>query len=106
MTWNRGADQMFEYSAAETIGQHVTLIIPCERMAEEEDAMAHLRRGEKIDHYETVQRAKDGRKVDVSLSVSPVKDAQGQIIGASSVARNITERKRTDQERERLTAEA
>ena len=103
-SWNRGAEKMFGYSAPEAIGQSIRLIIPLERDAEEDDVLAHIRRGEKIDHFETVRQAKDGRKVDISLTVSPVKDAQGQIIGASKVARDITLRKRADEDRERLAA--
>jgi PAS domain S-box-containing protein len=103
-SWNRGAEQMFGYSAAEAIGQHITLIIPPELHAEEDDVLAHLRRGEKIDHYETVRQAKDGRKLNISLSVSPIRDGRGRIIGASKVARDITARKQADQERERLMA--
>jgi PAS domain S-box-containing protein len=103
-SWNHGAEQMFGYSAAEAIGQHITLIIPPERHAEEADVLAHLRRGEKVDHFETVRQTKDGRKLDISLTVSPIKDAQGRIIGASKVARDITLQKRADEERERLMA--
>jgi PAS domain S-box-containing protein len=103
-SWNRGAEQMYGYRAAEAIGQHITLVIPPERHAEEEDVMAHVRRGERIDHYETVRQAKDGRKLDIFLNVSPIKDAQGRIIGASKVACDITLRKRADEERERLVA--
>ena len=102
ISWNRGAEEIFGYSAAEAVGQHITLIIPPERHAEEDDVLAHIRRGEKIDHYETVRQAKDGRKVDISLTVSPVRDAEGRIIGASKVARDITSRKRAEEERERL----
>jgi PAS domain S-box-containing protein len=103
-SWNRGAEQMFGYSAAEAIGQHIKLIIPPELHAEEDDVLAHLRRGEKVDHYETVRQTKDGRKLDISLTVSPIKDAHGHIIGASKVARDITLRKRADEERERIRA--
>ncbi len=104
-SWNRGAEKMFGYSAAEAIGQNIKLIIPLERHAEEDDVLAHIRRGEKIDHFETVRQAKDGRQVDISLTVSPVRDAHGQIIGASKVARDITLRKRAaDEDRERLAA--
>src|SRR5271166_2164348 len=81
MSWNRGAEKMFGYSAAEAIGQHITLIIPAERHTEEDHVLAQIRRGQKIDHFETIRQAKDGRKVDISLSVSPVKDAEGRIIG-------------------------
>jgi signal transduction histidine kinase/ActR/RegA family two-component response regulator len=80
------------------------LIIPPERHSEEVDVLSHIRRGEKIDHFETVRQAKDGRKVDISLTVSPIKDDQGRIIGASKVARDVTERRRADEERARLTA--
>ena len=104
-SWNRGAEEIFGYSAAEAVGQHITLIIPPERHAEEDDVLAHIRRGEKIDHFETVRQAKDGRKVDISLTVSPVRDAEGRIIGASKVARDITSRKRAEEERERLRAQ-
>jgi PAS domain S-box-containing protein len=103
-SWNRGAEQIFGYSAEEAVGQHISLIIPPERGAEEDNVLALIRRGEKIDHYETVRQTKDGRKVDISLTVSPIKNAQGQIIGASKVARNITFRKRADVDRERLAA--
>jgi PAS domain S-box-containing protein len=103
-SWNRGAEQMFGYSAAEAIGQHIKLIIPPELHAEEDDVLARLRRGEKIDHYETVRQTKDGRKLDISLTVSPIRNAQGHIIGASKVARDITLRKRADEEHKRIMA--
>jgi PAS domain S-box-containing protein len=79
------------------VGQHIFLIIPEERRAEEADVLARLRRGERIDHFETVRRAKDGRRIDISLTVSPVRDADGRIIGASKVARDITGRKRAEE---------
>ncbi len=101
-SWNRGAEKVFGYSAAEAIGQPITLIIPPERHGEEANVLAHIRRGEKIDHFETVRQTKDGRTINISLTVSPVRDAQGNIIGASKVARDITERKRAEVERERL----
>src|SRR3984957_5743470 len=101
-SWNRGAEKIFGYSAAEAIGQHITFIIPVERHPEENDVLARIRRGEKLEHFETVRQAKDGRKVHISLTVSPVRDNQGQIIGASKVARDITDRKRAEEERERL----
>jgi PAS domain S-box-containing protein len=95
-SWNRGAERIFGYTAAEAVGQHISLIIPAERRAEEDDVLARLRRGEKVDHFETVRQAKDGRKINISLTVSPVRNAEGRIIGASKVARDITERKRTE----------
>ena len=103
-SWNRGSQNLFGYTAGEAIGQHITLIIPVERHSEEDDILARLRRGEKIDHFETVRQTKDGRRLEISLTVSPIRDSQGQIIGASKVARDITERKRADETRERLAA--
>lgn len=91
-SWNRGAERLFGYSAAEAIGRHIFLIIPDDRRAEEEDVLARLRRGEKIDHFETVRQAKDGRRIPISLTVSPIRDAKGTIVGASKIARDITER--------------
>src|SRR5438270_10960273 len=95
-SWNRGAEQLFGFTPAEAIGQHIFLIIPADRRAEEEDVLARLRRGEKIDHFETVRQTKHGRRIPVSLTVSPVKDAHGTIVGASKVARDISERQRID----------
>ena len=101
---NRGAEKIFGYSAEEAIGRHITLIIPAERHGEENEVLTRVRRGEKLDHFETIRRAKDGREVHISLTVSPVRDASGRIIGASKVARDITERKRAEEERERLAS--
>jgi two-component system sensor histidine kinase UhpB len=92
MSWNRAAEGLFGYSAAEAIGQHIFLIIPDDRRAEEIDVLSRLRRGEKIDHFETVRQAKDGRRIAISLTVSPIRDAAGAIVGASKVARDITDR--------------
>jgi PAS domain S-box-containing protein len=97
-SWNRGAEKIFGYTPAEAIGQHISLIIPLERRAEEDDVLAHLRRGEKIDHFETERQTKDGRRLNISLTVSPIKDSTGRIIGASKVARDITERKRSEEQ--------
>jgi len=91
-SWNRGAEKLFGYTAAEAIGQHIFLIIPADRLAEEEGVLARLRRGERVDHFETVRQAKDGRRVPISLTVSPLRDSRGTIIGASKVARDISER--------------
>jgi PAS domain S-box-containing protein len=96
-SWNRGAERLFGYSEAEAVGQHIYLIIPVERRAEEDDVLACLRRGESIDHFETVRLAKDGRRVLISLTVSTLKDSRGNIIGASKVGRDITDRKRAEE---------
>lgn len=101
-SWNRAAERIFGYTAAEAIGQRITLIIPPERHAEEDDVLARIGHGEKIDHFETIRRTKDGRQLNISLTVSPVKDAQGQIIGVSKVARDITGKKQFEHEREVL----
>jgi len=94
INWNEAAERIFGYTSKEAIGQHITLIVPPDRLDEEADILASLRRGERIDHFETVRKRKDGTLLDVSVTISPVKDAQGRVIGASKVARDITERKR------------
>ncbi len=105
-SWNRSAEGMFGYSAAEAIGRSITLIVPRERLAEEAAVIESIRRGEAVSHFETVRVRKDGSPIDISLSVSPVRDATGRIIGASKIARDVTERKRLDAERARLLREA
>ena len=95
-SWNKGAERIFGYTAEEAIGQHITLIIPAHRIQEEVEILRRLRKGERIDHFETVRKRKDGTLLDVSATISPVKDAQGRTIGASKVARDITERKRME----------
>jgi PAS domain S-box-containing protein len=97
-TWNEGAERIFGYSAEEAVGQPITLIIPQDRLDEERHILERLRRGERIEHFETVRISKNGNPVHISLTISPVKDAHGRIIGASKVARDITERKRVEQE--------
>jgi PAS domain S-box-containing protein len=96
-TWNPGAQRIFGYTAAEAIGQPITMLIPESQADEEPTILDRLRRGERIDHYETMRRHKDGRIVFVSLTVSPLKDATGKIIGASKIARDITNQKRAEQ---------
>jgi PAS domain S-box-containing protein len=105
-SWNRGAERMFGYAAAEAVGRHITLIIPADRRAEEDDVLARIQRGESVDHFETMRRTKDGRMLVISLTVSPIRDANGTIIGASKIARDITERKRAEAERTLLLEEA
>jgi PAS domain S-box-containing protein len=92
-TFNQGAERLFGYKAKEVVGKPITILIPRDRQHEEPEILARIRRGERIDQYETVRRRKDGTLVDVSLTVSPVKDDHGGIIGASKIARDITERK-------------
>lgn len=94
--WNTGAQRLFGYSPAEAIGKPITLIIPPELLEEEQRILASLRRGERIEHYETTRLAKDGRRVEISLTVSPVRDGSGAVVGASKIARDITESKRAE----------
>jgi two-component system CheB/CheR fusion protein len=94
-TWNRGAERLFGYTAEEAVGHSVTLLMPSDRAHEESIILARLRRGEHIDHYEAVRRRKDGQLIDVSLTISPIVDERGQIVGASKIARDIGERKLT-----------
>ncbi|HEY6994819.1 MAG TPA: PAS domain S-box protein [Xanthobacteraceae bacterium] len=95
-SWNEGATRIFGYDASEMIGQPITKIIPPELHSEERQIIAQLQRGERIQHFETVRMAKDGRRIDVSLAVSPVRDKFGKVVGASKVGRDITERKRAE----------
>ena len=104
-SWNRGAERLFGYSADEVVRRSVTILIPPDRISEEPSILERLRRGERIDHYETVRRRKDGSLVDISLTVSPVHGADGRIIGASKIARDITDRKRAQEEQKLLLAE-
>jgi PAS domain S-box-containing protein len=101
-SWNHAAEVMFGYTAAEATGRNIKLIIPPELRYEEDEILAKLRRGERIAHYETIRRTKDGRDLNISLTVSPIKDASGRVVGASKVARDITERKSLERDRERL----
>jgi PAS domain S-box-containing protein len=96
-SWNKSAERLFGYTAEEAVGQHITLIVPADRRHEESTILERLKRGERVDHFETVRISKNGKMLDVSLTISPVKDAAGSVVGASKVARDITERKRTEQ---------
>ena len=95
-TWNPGATRVFGYTAEEAIGQPVTMLIPAKHLDEEPEILDRLRRGERINHYQTSRRRKDGTLIDVSLTVSPIKDASGQVVGASKIARDITRQKRAE----------
>ena len=92
-SWNKGAERLFGYTAEETIGRPVTMLIPADRLDEEFTILEHLRGGERVDHFETIRVRKDGSQLNISLTIAPVKDADGRIIGASKVARDITDRK-------------
>ena len=97
-SWNRGAERLFGYTAKEAIGQPISMIIPLDRRDEETRILARLRQGEPIEHFDTVRVRKDGTKVEISLSISPVRDAAGKIIGASKIGRDVTGRKRIERE--------
>ncbi|HKB10535.1 MAG TPA: ATP-binding protein [Vicinamibacterales bacterium] len=101
-SWNRGAEQLFGYTAAEAIGRSITILIPHERLGEEDMVLGRIRRGDRVDHFDTVRRRKDGSFVDISLTVSPIRDASGTVVGASKIARDISYRKRFESELEDL----
>jgi PAS domain S-box-containing protein len=103
-SWNHAAERMFGYAPAEAIGRNITLIIPPDRLDEETRVLASIRAGRRVEHFETIRVAKDGRQVAVSLTVSPVKDSSGRIIGASKVARDVSERRRGEIAQARLAA--
>jgi PAS domain S-box-containing protein len=96
-SWNKGAERIFGYLAEEVIGKPITILIPPDRHNEEPAILQRIRRGERIEHYETVRQRKDGSFIAISLTVSPIKDAQGKIVGASKIGRDITERKRSEE---------
>src|ERR1700733_13143451 len=95
-TWNRGAERVFDYTDDEVIGKPVTILMPADRLDEERDPATRLHRAKRIDHYETVRQCKDGSLIDISLTVSPMPGNDGRVIGASKIARDITERKRAE----------
>ncbi|MEW6735701.1 MAG: PAS domain S-box protein [Acidobacteriota bacterium] len=97
-SWNKGAERIFGYTADEVIGKSISILIPSDRHDEEPGILERLKKGERIDHYETIRITKDGKLRDISLTVSPIKDQSGRIIGASKIARDITERKRIEKE--------
>ena len=92
-SWNKGAVRMFGYTAEEAVGKPVTILIPPDRQHEERTILERIGRGERIEHYETIRRRKDGSLIAVSLTVSQIKNVEGRIIGASKIARDLTERK-------------
>ena len=105
-SWNRGAERLFNYTAEEAIGQPITIIIPQDRLDEERMILTRIRRGEQIDHFETVRQRKHGGLISISLTVSPVKNAVGKIVGASKIARDVTEQKRNQEHISVLAREA
>ncbi|MGD0147679.1 MAG: PAS domain S-box protein [Xanthobacteraceae bacterium] len=105
VSWNRAAENLFGYAAEEVIGKSITILIPEELHDEEPKILERIRRGDSLDHYETIRQRKDGSRLPVSLSVSPVRDAHGTIVGASKIARDITARKQAEHERDRIEGE-
>jgi PAS domain S-box-containing protein len=103
LSWNAGAERLFGYTTGEAVGRSITLIISPERLDEERDILERLRRGQRIEHFETVRVRKDGRRLDISLTVSPIRNDEGRVVGASMVTRDITERKRAEDELRKQT---
>ncbi|HEX2750956.1 MAG TPA: PAS domain S-box protein, partial [Verrucomicrobiales bacterium] len=95
-SWNRSAERIFGFTAQEAVGKSILIIIPPDRKGEEEVILTKLRAGERIDHFETVRQRKDGTLLDISVTISPIRDDTGEIVGASKVARNVSARKRYD----------
>ena len=104
-SWNKGAERLFGYVASEAVGQSITMLIPPDRLEEEPRILDRLKRGERVEHFETVRMRKDGSLLDISLTISPVRDSAGHIVGASKVARDITERTRIEQQRREFSRE-
>ena len=104
-SWNQGAERLFGYMAEEAIGKPITMLIPEDRLDEEPGILRRIRNGERVDHYETVRRRRDGSLIDISLTVSPVRDANGKVVGASKIARDISETKRTRDQQKLLLGE-
>jgi PAS domain S-box-containing protein len=98
ISWNKSAERIFGYTASEMLGQSILRLLPPDRQEEEARILSRLQRGERVDHYETVRVRKDGRRIDVSLSISPIRDAEGVVIGASKIARDISDQKRAVQQ--------
>src|ERR1700751_33466 len=105
-SWNKGAERVFGYTVEEAVGQPITIVIPQDRQDEERTILTRIRRGERIEHFETVRQRKHGSLIWVSLTISPVKNAEGKIVGASKIARDITEQKRTSGQIATLAREA
>ena len=104
-SWNVGAERIFGYPASEAVGRHISLVIPPERIGEEDRIIASLRAGQRVDHFETERVRNDGRRIWVSLTISPIKDDEGRVVGASKIVRDITEQRHADQRERELLAE-
>ena len=104
MTWNAAAERLFGYTASEIVGRSIRLIVPPDRQAEEDRVLSAIRRGEIIDHFETVRQRKDGTLVPISLTVSPIRDLSGEIVGASKIARDLSRTQRVQRDALRLAA--
>lgn len=104
-SWNAAAERLFGYTAEQAVGQHISLVIPPERLAEEDRIIADLREGKRIEHYETERVRSDGQHIVVSLTISPIKDESGNVIGASKIARDVTQRKQLENNLRRLAAD-
>ena len=105
-SWNYGAERIFGYTAEEMIGTSIMRLIPPDRQTEEQEILSRIRRGERVDHFETIRLAKDGRQLNISVTVSPIKDSDGRVVGASKVARDITERKNAEEALKKASEEA
>src|SRR5262249_30283463 len=105
MSWNKGAEKLFGYAAEEVIGKSIMIVIPPDRANEKTRVLESIRSGKKIDNFETVRRRKDGSLVEMSTTISPIRDKSGNIIGASRIARDIRERRRTEEKIARLLTE-
>ena len=104
LTWNRAAEKIFGYTAEEIVGKSICLLIPPERESDEDLILGRIRRGERVEHYETVRRRKDGSSINVAITVSPIFDSRGNVIAASKIARDVTERSTTARASEHLAA--
>jgi PAS domain S-box-containing protein len=101
-SWNAAAERLFGYAPEEAVGRHISLVIPKDRIAEEDRIIASLRAGQRIEHFETERVRRDGRRIFVSLTISPVKDEAGKVVGASKIVRDVTDRKRAEADRQRF----
>src|SRR5690349_11759191 len=105
-SWNNAAERMFGYTAEEIIGKSIRTLIPDDRQAEEDEVLARIRSGDRIDHFETIRKRKNGTLLPISLTVSPIRDETGRVVGASKIARDISDRKQLEEERARSLAQA